>query len=417
MSGTLEYDFRTIINESTKWEALASWYANLASSGFDKMRRIPTYQALDIYKNSLWWEDFDNKFMCSNRSCLFSEAGEIKRYFSPDINLEKWSVFSKLLTSGRVSMEELALVAHKRQVKNAIKAKFVFEDSDLLQCRIRCVPTDFASGFILSDPVFFGKENHVHIGLDSILFMNFLEKHKKKWIKCRSILDLGCGSCLHGLYCLSRTLHSHLMAVDCNERAISCSLCNGTMNGLVDRMVLSLGNWFDAVPSEKKFDLILCNPPFEWRSRQDEAVDKICATGGKMFGHEQTLYVLNEIDKHLDTNGTAFILTQTLIDLNGNLLLHELALSIMHKISKCFCITTYLLYEHLLVSEESMRVIINQGFSHFVIILLEISGCEQHRSQIQIKDDRTFLKRISDKCRIRRCNRWWKRYLAVSSGQ
>jgi methylase of polypeptide subunit release factors len=74
----------------------------------------------------------------------------------------------------------------------------------------------------------------------------------------RATLDLGTGS---GILSLSAARHSDVViATDLNARAVACARFNARLNGIENIEVLS-GDLFAPV-SDRRFDLILSNPPF-----------------------------------------------------------------------------------------------------------------------------------------------------------
>jgi Methyltransferase small domain len=74
----------------------------------------------------------------------------------------------------------------------------------------------------------------------------------------KATLDLGAGS---GILSLLAAAHSeHVVALDSNPRAIALSQLNARLNDVANIEFLE-GNLFEPV-SDKRFDLIVCNPPF-----------------------------------------------------------------------------------------------------------------------------------------------------------
>ena len=79
-----------------------------------------------------------------------------------------------------------------------------------------------------------------------------------------SILDLGTGSgCLLISTLLGESAHIVGVGVDISARALAVAKINTEMHGLTNRIVLYQGDFEDlSFLGEKRFDVILCNPPY-----------------------------------------------------------------------------------------------------------------------------------------------------------
>jgi len=82
---------------------------------------------------------------------------------------------------------------------------------------------------------------------------------KKKTLK---ILDLGTGSGCLILSLLSELPHSTGTAIDISDQALDLAKENAGRLGFQERCTFILSDWAQELPPGKKFDIILCNPPY-----------------------------------------------------------------------------------------------------------------------------------------------------------
>ncbi|WP_449394098.1 peptide chain release factor N(5)-glutamine methyltransferase [Devosia riboflavina] len=75
-------------------------------------------------------------------------------------------------------------------------------------------------------------------------------------------VDLGTGSGCIPIAVLANRRDASGMATDINPRALEMAGRNAERNGVADRLLFSQGDWFGALGSEDRFDLIVSNPPY-----------------------------------------------------------------------------------------------------------------------------------------------------------
>jgi release factor glutamine methyltransferase len=76
------------------------------------------------------------------------------------------------------------------------------------------------------------------------------------------VIDLGTGSGAIALALASERPDLRITAVDCSAAALEVARRNARSLGLADRVQFCAGSWWQAVPCDARFDLILSNPPY-----------------------------------------------------------------------------------------------------------------------------------------------------------
>jgi release factor glutamine methyltransferase len=90
-----------------------------------------------------------------------------------------------------------------------------------------------------------------------------LVDHALQWIGARRasrVLDLGCGSGIVAITIALELPALDVVATDRSVDALTVAADNATHLGAVVRF--AAGDWYDAVPGEAAFDLIVSNPPY-----------------------------------------------------------------------------------------------------------------------------------------------------------
>ncbi|MDQ8205173.1 peptide chain release factor N(5)-glutamine methyltransferase [Pelagicoccus sp. SDUM812003] len=91
------------------------------------------------------------------------------------------------------------------------------------------------------------------------------------------ILDLGTGTGAIALALAYSLPHAEILAVDESAEALQLAEENALRNGLQNRVRFLQSDWFEAIPIELRFELIVSNPPYltleELHSAQPEVKD------------------------------------------------------------------------------------------------------------------------------------------------
>lgn len=120
-------------------------------------------------------------------------------------------------------------------------------------------------------------------------------------VEGKSVLDLGTGSGILGLYCALRW--AHVTAADIDELAIRHTADAARLLGVELKIVVS--DLFSNIPCQ--FDLVLFNPPYlPSEGTHDRTVD------GGSGGRDLIIRFLEELPDHLRKDGTALLLVSSL---------------------------------------------------------------------------------------------------------
>lgn len=91
-----------------------------------------------------------------------------------------------------------------------------------------------------------------------------------KTITSPQLIDLGTGSGAIGLTLLAERSDAALLATDLSDAALEIARRNAVDLALTERVQFSQGAWWDAVPTNSRFDLILSNPPYITNAAMEE---------------------------------------------------------------------------------------------------------------------------------------------------
>lgn len=123
------------------------------------------------------------------------------------------------------------------------------------------------------------------------------------------LLDLGTGSGAIGLTLLAECELASLLATDLSEAALTVALDNAEQLTVMSRATFSAGPWWEAVPDDARFDMILSNPPYisdaAIENLEDEVTgyDPDLALRGGADGLDAYRLIIAGAPIHLESNG------------------------------------------------------------------------------------------------------------------
>ncbi len=132
----------------------------------------------------------------------------------------------------------------------------------------------------------------------------------EKGLKNPEVLDLCTGSGALGISIAARVPGALVTLTDVSEEALHTAMGNAALNDVGRRCSFLLGDMFEALPEDKQFDIIVCNPPYI-KSSLIETLDvevkdhepRMALDGGK-DGLRYYRIIADEASMHLRSGGT-----------------------------------------------------------------------------------------------------------------
>ncbi len=135
--------------------------------------------------------------------------------------------------------------------------------------------------------------------------------------KGEKVLDMGTGCGI--LAVLAAEKAGQVVAVDVNPHAVACGTKNATFHGVETKVDVRLGNLFEAVRADERFDLILFNAPYlpVEQGEGESWVEKAWA-GGKS-GRAVIDRFIEGVQTFLAQNGRILLVQSTLSNVEETL--------------------------------------------------------------------------------------------------
>jgi len=95
-----------------------------------------------------------------------------------------------------------------------------------------------------------------------VLVENVIETMKRKNLRKPEVLDMCTGSGAIGISIAAGVPDAIVTMTDVSEDALNTAIGNAGLNGVNRRCIFLLGSMFEAVPDDKHYDVIVCNPPY-----------------------------------------------------------------------------------------------------------------------------------------------------------
>tara|TARA_B100001250_G_C19793434_1_gene787634 strand:- start:1790 stop:2338 length:549 start_codon:yes stop_codon:yes gene_type:complete len=141
-------------------------------------------------------------------------------------------------------------------------------------------------------------------------FEGVYEPAEDSWLMSRhipnfegNVLEIGSGT---GIISIHLALRGHqVTAIDLNPKAVQATKFNAENNN-VNLEVLE-GNLFDPVPN-RKFDIIVCNPPYLPPAEDYDDSELALAVEGGPSGSEFTIRLLTQAKDYLNSNGSIYLI-------------------------------------------------------------------------------------------------------------
>ena len=141
-------------------------------------------------------------------------------------------------------------------------------------------------------------------------FEGVYEPAEDSWMMCNhlpeklgSVLEIGCGSGIISIH-LSKKGNT-VTSVDLNPKAVKATKYNSEKNQ-VDLEILE-GNMFEKL-QDRKFDSIICNPPYLPPTEDYNDPGLALAVEGGPTGSEFTIELLSKANNYLNSGGNVYLI-------------------------------------------------------------------------------------------------------------
>jgi release factor glutamine methyltransferase len=124
------------------------------------------------------------------------------------------------------------------------------------------------------------------------------------------VLDVGTGCGILGVLVAKKA--KKVVALDLNPHAVRCAQMNAERNSVADKMDTRLGNLFEPVMDDEKFNMIIFNTPYlpSKKSEQKAWIDRAWAGGPS--GREIIDQFISQAPQHLAEKGRIVMVQSTL---------------------------------------------------------------------------------------------------------
>jgi release factor glutamine methyltransferase len=92
-------------------------------------------------------------------------------------------------------------------------------------------------------------------------------------VKGNAVLEIGCGTGIISIFALFKGARS-VVAVDINPLAIKNSIENACRHNLIDKIDVRLGDVYEPLRPDERFDLVFWNIPFGFLDRDEISIDE-----------------------------------------------------------------------------------------------------------------------------------------------
>jgi SAM-dependent methyltransferase len=145
--------------------------------------------------------------------------------------------------------------------------------------------------------------NYVYIGGDSTLLSRFAFRHfgNRSWHR---LLDICAGTGFQGILMADNA--EEILCTEYNPRAVELAEVNIAANGLADQCSVIQSDLYSGI--EGRFDLIICNPPYNPMPESKRNGKVMDACGGDDHGMQIPLAIIGNLAEYLTEDGRAAVL-------------------------------------------------------------------------------------------------------------
>jgi release factor glutamine methyltransferase len=124
------------------------------------------------------------------------------------------------------------------------------------------------------------------------------------------VLDVGTGCGILGILAAEKA--KKVVAIDVNPHAVSCARMNAELNGVTGKMDIRLGNLFEPVEGNEKFNVIVFNAPYLPSERSEQKTWIQRAWAGGPSGRELIDQFISQAPRYLMEKGKIILVQSTL---------------------------------------------------------------------------------------------------------
>lgn len=128
------------------------------------------------------------------------------------------------------------------------------------------------------------------------------------------VLDVGTGCGILGV--LSAKKAEKVVATDISLYAVNCARMNASENGVLAKMDIRLGNLFEPIKKNEKFDVIIFNAPYLPTSASEKKSWIGKAWAGGQSGRDIIEPFLSEVPKYLKKKGRILLAQSSLSNID-----------------------------------------------------------------------------------------------------
>lgn len=244
----------------------------------------------------------------------FPLPGFIKINIS-DFSSRNKKIIHFLLLGEALIKRDLEEIMNENAFQDLVSNDLIYDDGFSYSLK-GCIVTSYFGNYVIADSPYYyenaiNKFDDVYLGSDSSILSSILLNKK-----CQSALDLCSGSGVQSII-LSRN-SKRVESVDINKKAIKYSKINYLLNS-IENITIEEKDIFTTF--EKKYDLIVSNPPFIPIVPAMKYYS-IAGAGG-IFGYDKIMRILHIAQQSLTNNGELIISGEGL-GIDGKLLLEKI---------------------------------------------------------------------------------------------
>jgi len=128
------------------------------------------------------------------------------------------------------------------------------------------------------------------------------------------VLDVGTGCGILGVLAAKKT--EKVAATDISPYAVNCARMNASENGVLAKMDIRLGNLFEPIKKNEKFDMIIFNAPYLPTSASEKKSWIGKAWAGGQSGRDIIEPFLSEVPKYLKKKGRILLVQSSLSNID-----------------------------------------------------------------------------------------------------